>query len=108
MVSLPSETGKISEITGKGDQVTMKLENRRAIVTGAAQGLGFAIASRLNAEGCKVAMLDINEEKVCAAAAELKDCFGVKCNVSRADDIAAAVKTCAEKLGGIDIVVNNA
>jgi 3-oxoacyl-[acyl-carrier protein] reductase len=108
MVSLPSETGKISEITGKGDQVTMKLENRRAIVTGAAQGLGFAIASRLNAEGCKVAMLDINEEKVCAAAAELKDCFGVKCNVSSADDIAAAVKTCAEKLGGIDIVVNNA
>ena len=69
----------------------MKLENRRAIVTGAAQGLGFAIANRLNAEGCKVAMLDINEEKVCAAAAELKDCFGVKCNVSSADDIAAAV-----------------
>ena len=50
----------------------MKLENRRAIVTGAAQGLGYAIAKRLNEEGCRVAMLDINEEKVCAAAAELK------------------------------------
>lgn len=57
----------------------MKLENRRAIVTGAAQGLGYAIAKRLNEEGCRVAMLDINEEKVCAAAAELKDCFGAKC-----------------------------
>ena len=46
---------------------TMKLENRKAIVTGAAQGLGFAIAKRLNDEGCRVAMLDINEEKVCEA-----------------------------------------
>ena len=35
----------------------MKLENRRAIVTGAAQGLGYAIAKRLNEEGCRVAML---------------------------------------------------
>lgn len=86
----------------------MKLENRRAIVTGAAQGLGYAIAKRLNEEGCRVAMLDINEEKVCAAAAELKDCFGAKCNVGSAEDIARAVKECAEKLGGIDIVVNNA
>lgn len=86
----------------------MKLENRKAIVTGAAQGLGFAIAKRLNDEGCRVAMLDINEEKVCEAAAELKDCFGMKCNVGSADDIAVAVKACAEKLGGIDIVVNNA
>ena len=83
----------------------MKLENRRAIVTGAAQGLGYAIAKRLNEEGCRVAMLDINEEKVCAAAAELKDCFGAKCNVGSAEDIARAVKECAEKLGGIDIVV---
>ena len=41
----------------------MKLENRRAIVTGAAQGLGYAIAKRLNEEGCRVAMLDINEER---------------------------------------------
>ena len=86
----------------------MKLEGRRAIVTGAAQGLGFAIAKRLNEEGCRVAMLDINEEKVCAAAAELKDCFGAKCNVGSAEDIARAVKECAEKLGGIDILVNNA
>ena len=86
----------------------MRFENRCAIVTGAAQGLGFAIAKRLNDEGCKVAMLDINEEKVCAAAAELKDCFGAKCNVGSAEDIARAVKECAEKLGGIDIVVNNA
>lgn len=81
----------------------MKLENRRAIVTGAAQGLGYAIAKRLNEEGCRVAMLDINEEKVCAAAAELKDCFGAKCNVGSAEDIARAVKECAENWAALTL-----
>jgi len=77
-------------------------------VTGAAQGLGFAIAKRLNDEGCKVAMLDINEEKVSASAAQLSGCFGMKCDVSSAEDISRAVKAAAEKLGGVDILVNNA
>ena len=81
----------------------MRFENRCAIVTGAAQGLGFAIAKRLNDEGCKVAMLDINEEKVSASAAQLSGCFGMKCDVSSAEDISRAVKAAAEKLGGVDI-----
>ena len=86
----------------------MRFENRRAIVTGAAQGLGYAIAKRLNDEGCKIAMFDINEEKVCAAAEQLPGCFGLKCDVSSAADITAKVKEAAEKLGGVDILVNNA
>ena len=86
----------------------MKLENRRAIVTGAGQGIGLAIAKRLCAEGCRVALLGPHEEKVVAAAAELEGCFGLRCDVSSAEDIAAAVEICAERLGGIDIVVNNA
>ncbi len=52
----------------------MNLQNRRAIVTGAAQGIGFAMARRLHAEGARVALLDINDEKVRASAAQLAGC----------------------------------
>lgn len=86
----------------------MKLEGRAAVVTGAAQGIGFAIAERLNREGCRVALLDVNAEKVASAAAVLHDCISVACNVSSPEDIERALKTAAAELGGIDIVVNNA
>jgi len=86
----------------------MRFDDRRALITGAAQGLGFAMAKRLNDEGCRVALLDINAEKVKASAAELKDCCGFRCDVSSAADIARAVREAAEWLGGIDIVVNDA
>lgn len=86
----------------------MRLSNRVAIVTGAAQGIGFAIAKRLNEEGCRVALLDINAESVMASGAKLKDCIGIACDVSKPDAIEAAVKEVADKFGGIDIVVNNA
>lgn len=85
-----------------------KLDGRTAIVTGAAQGIGFAIASALNREGCKVALLDINEEKVQESAAELDGCIGVSCDVSSPESIQCAVTCCAKKYGGVDIVVNNA
>ena len=86
----------------------MKLEGRRAIVTGGAQGIGFAIAKRLNAEGARVAILDIQEEQAKASANELNGCIGVACDVSSPEAIEAAVKTVAEAFGGIDILVNNA
>ncbi len=86
----------------------MRLEGRKAIVTGGAQGIGFAIAKRLDAEGAAVALFDINEELVKKSAAELKNGIGVRCDVSSPDSIEAAIKEAAEEMGGLDIVVNNA
>ena len=86
----------------------MRLEGRKAIVTGGAQGIGFAIAKRLDAEGAMVALFDINEELVKKSAAELKNGIGVRCDVSSPDSIETAIREAAEKMGGLDIVVNNA
>ena len=86
----------------------MKLEGRKAIVTGGAQGIGLAIAKRLDAEGAQVALFDINEELVKKSAAELSRGIGIRCDVSSPDSIEAAVREAAEKMGGLDIVVNNA
>jgi len=85
-----------------------RLEGRAAIVTGAAQGIGYAIAARLRDEGCRVCILDVNEQKLREASLELGDCPWFMCDVSSVESIARAVSASAEMLGGIDIVVNNA
>lgn len=85
-----------------------RLEGRRAIVTGAAQGIGYAISKRLNDEGCRVALMDINREKLVAAANTLTDCAAFVCDVSSVESIARAVEDAAGAFDGIDIVVNNA
>ena len=86
----------------------MRLAGRCAIVTGGAQGIGFAIAKRLNEEGCRVAILDIQAEQAAQSASRLKDSIGVACDVSSPEAIGTALAQVAEAFGGIDILVNNA
>lgn len=86
----------------------MDLTGRKALITGAAQGIGYEIARRLHADGCRVALLDINEEKVKQSAASLSRGIGIACDVSHEKDILAAVDQAAKELGGLDIIVNNA
>lgn len=87
----------------------MRLENKVAVVTGAAQGFGYAIAETYAREGAKVACLDIQGEAAKTAAAKIGNgAFGVACDVSNAADVDAAFAKVAAALGPIDIVVNNA
>jgi rhamnose utilization protein RhaD (predicted bifunctional aldolase and dehydrogenase)/NAD(P)-dependent dehydrogenase (short-subunit alcohol dehydrogenase family) len=84
---------------------------RIAFVTGAASGIGKAIATRLAADGACVVIADLDLEKAMAAAAEIGDtdvAIGVQANVTSEDDIAAAIETTLLAFGGVDIVVNNA
>jgi len=87
-------------------------QTRVVIVTGAAKGIGFAIATRFAREGCRVALLDIDGEKAADSARQLADgggqAMGVACDVSSPDSIQRAVDLVAEAYGGIDVVVNNA
>ena len=87
-----------------------RLENRIAVVSGAAGGMGRAIALRLAAEGARIEILDLKDAApVCAeiAAAGGSAC-ATKCDVTDEAQIAAAAKQVAERNGQIDILVNNA
>lgn len=83
-----------------------RLEGRRAVVTGGAQGIGAAIARRLAEEGATVAVLDLTAQK--AGEVLPTPHIGVACDVSDTASVDAAFAQVAQALGGIDILVNNA
>jgi sorbitol-6-phosphate 2-dehydrogenase len=91
----------------------MRLQNKTAIVTGAAQGLGEALARRLATEGCHVVLTDVNREKVEATAARLAEetgqrVIGVRADVTSEDDCAYMVEHTMAAFGKLDILVANA
>ncbi len=84
---------------------------RIALVTGAAGGIGRAIATRLAAEGACVVVADLDAERANAAAAEIGGsdvALGVAVNVTDAQTVSEAVEAALLGFGGIDLVVNNA
>src|SRR5262245_32882676 len=86
-----------------------ELEGKRAWVTGAAQGIGRAIAVRLAAGGARVALTDVNEQGVKDAAAAIGgDAYGERVDVTDADAVQASLAAATGHFGGLDIVVNNA
>jgi rhamnulose-1-phosphate aldolase len=84
---------------------------RVAFVTGAASGIGKAIATRLAAEGACVVVADLDLAKAQAAASELGNsdvAIGVQVNVTDAAQVEAAIRDAVLAFGGVDLVVNNA
>ena len=89
------------------------LVGKVALVTGAAQGLGEALAERLAREGAEVCVADINLEGAREAAERIAERTGgraiaVEMDVTDEASVAAAMAKCVEELGGLDIVVSNA
>ena len=88
-----------------------RLDGRNALVTGGAQGLGRAISRRLAAEGARVTIVDLNEEKAAECIELISKDGGVaafaKANVAKRDDIAAAVDGAADD-GALHVLVNAA
>lgn len=89
-----------------------ELNGKVAFVTGGGQGIGKAIVKRLSSDGFAVAVADLNTDTANEVAKEVNDgggkAIGVKVDVSDRDSFFAAVKEAAEKLGGFDVLVNNA
>lgn len=86
-----------------------EIMSKVAIVTGAAQGIGLAIAKRLYADGFKVAVLDYNEAVAQKAATELgEDAFAITADVSNREQIITAFDAVVDQFGDLDVVINNA
>ncbi len=88
------------------------IRNRTALITGAASGIGRAIALRLAREGANLFLLDINEAElastILAARCEGTRVTGQRCDVSQTSQIQQSVQLVVERWGGVDILVNNA
>lgn len=89
-----------------------RLQDRVAIITGGAQGIGLGIAHKLMEEGAKVALWDINEEKGLAATKILQaqggDCAFFPVNTTDFEAVTAATQAVVAHFGKIDILINNA
>jgi 3-oxoacyl-[acyl-carrier protein] reductase len=89
----------------------LDLQNRRAVITGGARGIGYAIATRLLKSGAAVCLWDMDAQTLATAQRELSGLGRVEVaemNVADEASVAAATEKTAEALGGIDILVNNA
>ena len=85
-----------------------RFNGRVAIVTGAASGIGAAIATRFAAEGGNVVVADLRQDAADAQAGKLQNAIAVACDVGQEDQVEACCKTAMDKWGRIDTIVNNA
>jgi NAD(P)-dependent dehydrogenase (short-subunit alcohol dehydrogenase family) len=88
----------------------MTIQGRRALVTGAASGMGAASAELLAAEGAAVVLADLDEAGAEAGAEAIRAAGGravaLRCDVASSSDVKAAVSAAVDHFGGLDIVVN--
>lgn len=90
----------------------MRLQGKRALVTGGARGIGKGVAERFAEEGARVVLLDVRLEELKQAEAELKergfDVVALACDLSAPEQIKEAAAAAWDVWGGLDILVNNA
>src|SRR5947209_3651076 len=86
----------------------MKLEGRRALVTGGGSGIGRAVAMLFASEGARVAVNDVNADTAQKTIAEIGSGLAVPADVADPSAVAAMFEELRSSLGGLDVLVNNA
>ncbi|MGJ9457584.1 3-hydroxybutyrate dehydrogenase [Oceanobacillus sp. CF4.6] len=88
------------------------VENKVVFITGAASGIGYEIGVAFAKDGAKVVFSDINTEKVKEVSEKLSkdgyDCIGLKCDVTKEEELQQALDYAVEKYGRLDVLINNA
>lgn len=90
------------------DRDGRSLEGRRVLITGAARGIGAALAQRLHSGGARVALIGLEEELLAQVASDCGDAHWARCDVARRDEVETTVEDAVAALGGLDVVVANA
>ena len=108
-----AEDALLSRHVCGGNEPCRHLVGKVALITGAAQGLGAALAQRLAEEGCSVCVADINLDGSVATAEKIAKATGQQTSAVRMDvtdegSVATAMDECVEALGGLDIGISNA
>ena len=86
----------------------MRLKGKKAIITGAATGIGLETARRFAEEGAQVVLSDIDSAGVAAAAGEITSAIAIAADVTDQEQVDTLVARSIEELSGLDIFVNNA
>ena len=90
----------------------MKLKDRVAIITGAARGIGKAIALTFVREGAKVALIDVDKEKLEILKNKIEkkkgEVIDIFCNITKSSEVKEMVNQVRKTFGRVDILVNNA
>src|SRR5690606_14528974 len=91
--------------------LTMSVKGKTILVTGASQGIGRGIALRLARDGANIALVDIKADKLDSVRKEV-EALGVRAttfraDVSKRDEVYAAIDHAEKELGGFDVIVNN-
>ncbi len=100
---------RAADVARRVGRVTGRLDGRVAVITGASSGIGAGTARRFVKEGCRVVVADVQLDAGSRLVDELGDAATfVACDVTREDDVAAAVDRAVERFGHLDVMFNNA
>lgn len=91
----------------------MRFQDKVAIITGGAGGIGLATAKRLASEGARIVLVDLNQDHLNQAVPQVQQAGAPEvlpnlCNVAKEDDVIATVKATLDKFGRLDVIVNSA